>query len=141
VRTGRLRQLDVQAAGLGEALPEFEDQLLKTGMALSTSGNGEMTLIAAERPTPIPRLFGDVPDRLANGNLTAPEREVVISVISGTLDVQRLSKAKTRALAALLRAGFISVHSGQHATAGALADALGLPTNLGSTADADPAHS
>lgn len=127
VRTGRLRQVDVSAAGLAAALPAFQEQLLKVGMTLSVGGSGEMRLIAADGPAPVPRLFDEVSDRMANGNLTAPEREVVLAVIAGTFDAQRLSAAKTRALAALLRAGFIGFVDGQHAVVGALAEALGEP--------------
>lgn len=138
VRTGRLRQVDVQAAGLGDALPVLNKHLAAVGMALSPGSKGVVTLIAADGPNPIPRQFADVSDRLTNGALTKPEREVVMSVIAGDLDVQRLSTAKTRALASLLRAGFIATRDGRHVVGGSLAHALGISSDVEAEPIANP---
>jgi transcriptional regulator with XRE-family HTH domain len=107
VRTGRLRDVDVRAAAADGALPALRAKLEQIGMTVAETEPGHLELVACDDVPGLPRVFEEVSDRLAAGHLTGPEEEVVAAIANGSLDRQRLSHSRSRALASLLRAGLI----------------------------------
>lgn len=124
VRTGRLRDVDIGAAAADDALPALLTQLAQIGMTLAETGAGHLELVARDDVPGLPRVFEEVSDRLAGGHLTGPEEAVVAAIVNGSLDRQRLSDSRSRALASLLRAGLLEERNGELAPAGPLALAL-----------------
>lgn len=137
VRTGRLRDIDIRAAAADDALPALRAELQQIGMALAETAAGHLELVARDDVPGLPRVFEEVSDRLARGQLTGPEEEVVAAIANGSLDRQRLSHSRSRALASLLRAGLIEDRGGTLAAGGPLAAALGSDRTKGGARRAD----
>jgi transcriptional regulator with XRE-family HTH domain len=127
VRTGRLRDVDVQAAGANDALSDLKRQVEQIGLTLAETAVGRYELAARDDVAGLTRVFSAVSDRLEAGDLTGPEEDVLRAISSGSLDRQRLSASRSRALASLLRAGLIEEREGQLCAAGSLAIALRGP--------------
>jgi transcriptional regulator with XRE-family HTH domain len=124
VRTGRLRDIDVRGAGVHEALPALRQHLERAGMTLAETAEGHYELVAREDVPGLPRVFEEVSDRLEAGHLTGPEEDIIAAITSGSLDRQRLSDTRSRALASLLRAGMVEDRLGHYEFSEPLASAV-----------------
>lgn len=128
MRTGRLRDVDIRAARADDALPVLRARLEQLGMTLAEIDAGHLKLVARDDVPGLPRAFAEVSDRLAAGHLTGPEEDLVAAIANGSLDRQRLSHSRCRALASLLHAGLLEERDGAFNAAGPLA--VALATNL-----------
>jgi transcriptional regulator with XRE-family HTH domain len=125
VRTGRLRDVDMRGTGAHDALPALRQRLQQVGMTLAETAEGHHELVAREDVPGLLRVFEDISDRLEAGDLTGPEEDVVTAIANRSLDRQRLSASRSRAVASLLRAGLVEEQQGVLTAAGPLASALG----------------